>query len=176
MSNEEQEQDLGQGGVMAPSPPAPPASDGLAERMRRRAQELANQHSEVFPVPGYASMLAVELRALSLEATSRISQRHDRVRDPATQTLYIAADIILSATEGFFQVDRDGVQTPVDHTWSTLAASVKQTAADASPRQALIALLGGIHVGMLAREWDAWMAAERDESDEELVRDFGRTP
>lgn len=154
-----------------------PAPGSLAARMARRGEQLQNQRTEMFEVPGWEDILAVELRMLGYEESRKIGRRLSKVRDVAMQELYSFADQIIAATEGFFEVV-DGQRRPVDRTWMQLAREgvARPLPEDLTPRQAIIALLGDRRVAYLFNSWEEWMQGERPEVDEEVMRDFGRTP
>lgn len=151
--------------------------NGLGARMRRRATQLETQTTEVFPVPRFEDILGVEFRVMSWEALRKIGQRHQRVRNEALQELYIAADTVLAATEGFFQFGADEGQEPVEgQTWRSLAVATRDgLTEDVSPRQALIALLGDTNVVFLWNDYQEWLRATRPEVEEELKADFPTT-
>lgn len=149
----------------------------LKARMGRRGRELESQRSEVFEVPGYDEIIAVELRMLGYEESRKIGQRVARhTREVAMQELYAFCDQILAATEGFFEVDGDR-RVPIDATWTSLArdASPVKLPEELTPRQALISLVGDRRVAYLFTAWEEWMRGERSDVDEEVVRDFGTT-
>lgn len=154
------------------------AGPSLADRMRRRAETIATQRTVVLPVPGYQSMLGVTMRALSLEHTSRIATQNKKVRIEATRNLYIAADIVIAATEGFVEFKEDGTETELGHefTWQSLAQEVRDIEPRSTARQSMFALLGDIGVASLASDYDEWLGAEKVEMEEEVVEDFASTP
>lgn len=157
--------------------PTPLESGSLASRMRVRAGELENAISEVFAIPTWEEILAVELRLVSWEALRKVVSRHERLasRNPAMHELYIAADQLILGTEQFFEVS-EAARTPVQHTWNTLARmSGKNIPEDASARQSIIVLCGDTNVLLLWKEWQDWMATRRTEVEEDMVKDFGTT-
>lgn len=148
----------------------------LAARMKRRGRELESQRTEVFEIPGWEEILAVELRLLGYDESRRIGRRLDKLRNEDMQELYSYADQIVAATEGFYEVDGDR-RTRIDKTWMDLAraAATVKLPEDLTPRQAIISLLGDRRVFYLFSDFEQWMRGERREVDEEVVRDFGTT-
>lgn len=152
--------------------------DSLAARMKRRGRELASQRTEIFEIPGWAAILAVELRLLGFDESDKITARLEKtVRHPGLRKLYFAVDQIVAATEGFYEVDGDR-RTPVDRTWVDLArdGADHKLPEDLTPRQAVISLVGDRRVVTgLYGEFEAWMSGERETVEEEVVSDFGTT-
>lgn len=168
------------GGTEPDEPTLAPTNSGpsLADRMRYQADLMASQRSMIFPVPGYQSMLAVELRALSLEATGRIAERHKRIQVETQRTLMVGCDIILSATEKFYEIAEVGLQMREleGYNWDRFAQEVKGADPNISSRAKLLTLLGDVNVTLLIRLWDEWMSSEKIEIDKEVVEDFASTP
>jgi hypothetical protein len=152
------------------------AGGSLAARMKRRGKELESQRTEVFEIPGWEEILAVELRVLGYEESRKIGRRLSKLRNESLQELYSYADQIVAATEGFYEVDGDR-RTPVDKTWMDLAraASPNKLPEDLTPRMAVISLVGDRRVAYLFSDYEEWMRGERQGVDEEVVRDFGTT-
>lgn len=147
----------------------------LAARMQARAEELQKQKTEVFTLPGWRDMLAVELKPLGFTAIDRINRRNERERNETTRKLYNMADQIIAATMGFFEVNKDD-REPIEDTWISLANRLPDAPDGLTPRQALLFLLGGdkfVHVLFL--EWQAWALELQDEVDEEVEGDFDQT-
>lgn len=158
-------------------PSTTPGGPSLRERMRAQAELMASQRSSVFPVPGYQSMLAVELRALSLDFTGRLADRHKKIQVETQKTLMTACDIILAATEKFYEVDFNGHMRELEgYTWSRFAQEVKGVDPSISERAKLLALIGDVNVSLLIQLWDAWMSEEKQEIDRGVVEDFSSTP
>lgn len=160
--------------VSDPDTEAAPGS--LAARMKRRGAELENQRTEIFPLPGWDEILAVELRVLGYEESRKIGRKLTRMRDETLQELYSFIDQIVAATEGFYEIDGDR-RTPIDKTWMDLAraAAAHKLPEDLTPRRAVLSLLGDRRVAYLFSDWEEWMKGERQEVDEEVMRDFGTT-
>lgn len=147
----------------------------LASRMQARAAELQKQRTEVFTIPGWRTLLAVELKPLGFTAMDRINSRNERERNETTRKLYNMADQIIAATMGFFEVHGDD-REPIEDTWVSLASRLPDAPDGMTPRQALLFLLGGDQFAhVLFLEWQAWALELQDEVDEEVERDFGRT-
>ncbi len=164
------QEDLGASGV--------PGS--LHARMRARAKELEAQRTEIFPVPGYAQVLAVELRPLDWDTISKRAAALEKVtaRDPALGALYFAADQLVAATVGFYEVLEDGRRNPIDTSWVGLANGVRdQFPEDGTPRMAILALFSEptSKLIMFVEQFQAWANGERNVITEELARDFEMT-
>lgn len=148
----------------------------LASRMEHRAQEIESAVTEIFPIPMWEDILAVELSLVGWERLRKMVAKHNRQRNEAIRELYVAADQLLAATVAFYEVGEDNAQTPVEQTWITLArATGKPLSDDLTPRQAVIALMGDTNVLVLWKEWQDWQSSRRGETDEEVAKDFGTT-
>lgn len=150
----------------------------LASRVERRSQELQSRVSEVFPIPTWEDILAVELRLVGWEALRRIITKHERQRAEAIRELYVAVDQLLLGTVQFFEINpEDNSRQEVEQTWISLARATGKVLPDSlTPRQAVIALVGDTNALILWREWQEWMATRRGEVDGEVAEDFGSTP
>jgi hypothetical protein len=147
----------------------------LSERMQAAADQLEKQTTEVFDLPRFFGVLAVELRALGYKAVRKVQQRNGKVRDDATRELYNMADQIILATEQFLEVTGDN-QTPISDTWVDLARRMPDCPEAPTPRQALLFLLeGDKRLHLLFGEWVSWMATVRTDIDGEVERDFAKT-
>lgn len=152
------------------------ASSSLSSRMERRSSELASQKSDIFELPGWDDILEVELRLMGWEALRKIGIRNQKVKSVPMQELYTSVDQIVAGTERFFELDEAGNRKPIRDTWVSLARRTgKNLPQDLTPRQAVIALVGDTRVMTLYNAWQEWMKGERQEVDEEVVRDFERT-
>lgn len=155
-------------------------SGSLAGRMAARRKELQEVRAEVFPFPGWESMLAVEMQVLGYEALSRIGERHKTVRLKWQRELYIGVDILIAATTGFYEVAPDGSRKRISDSWIDLARTAfPDSPEDMTTRQAFFVLLPEketLRIGDWLEEWKEWATVERQEVDEEVARDFGGTP
>lgn len=152
------------------------AGQSLDNRMGRRAEALAVQQTEWFPIPGWEDMLEVELRSLGYKTMSAIQHANQKVRDPGTQELYNMADQLLRATEGFREVpedDPDGERIPLLDDWTSLAARLGRQ--NLSPRQALLVIVDEKRIHFLVQEWAQWARSVRADIDKETAEDFVRT-
>lgn len=157
------------------------SSGSLRSRMQSTQAAVAERHTELFPVPNWEDMVEVELRVLGWKTMRRIADRHRKIREPALQELYTATDQIITATEGFHEIDGEK-RTRVDMDWIGLARAgegnrgVKSLPEGVTPRQAVLALV--VHdtrLMYLWQEWQDWLKSVRPEVDEEVVRDFSTT-
>lgn len=159
------------------------APGSLRSRMRARTQELEQQRTEIFPVPGYAELLAVELMPLGWERMQKIRERIAEMRDPsitpAMKQLYVAADELIAATVKFYEINDDGGRREIDDTWKSLAeAGIENFPQDASARQAVLALINKPSAPLLMpfyHQWGEWMTSERVSITDEVGRDFETT-
>lgn len=154
-------------------------SQSLQARMRVRRDEIENLVSEKFPLPRFESMCAVELRVLGYEGQRALFERNKRQRSPALRELYTACDAIQAATVQFYELRDAGDETgvPKDYSWNELASLVlgEDLRDDATPRQAMIALLGAEGIPTLWNDWQEWMGGQRMDVERELARDFPTT-
>ena len=156
--------------------PAPPQEGSLAARMATRSEELEKQTSERFPIPGWEDILEVELRALGYRALRQALTRNERVRDEATRELYTVADQLLMATVGFWEVPQNGGQPrQMDETWESLAKRLPNCPDGATPRQALLFLVGDKRLHFLAQDWGEWAKTVDKQVHDEVQADFGLT-
>lgn len=158
-------------------PSAVEASGSLSSRMERRSNELSSQRSDIFELPGWDDILAVELRLMGWESLRKIGIRNQKVKSVPLQELYTSIDQIVAGTERFYEIDESsGERRPIRDTWVTLARRTgKNLPQDLTPRQAVIALVGDTRVMTLYNAWQEWMKGERQEVDEEVMRDFETT-
>jgi hypothetical protein len=151
----------------------------LGSRMQQRAAEIEQATSERFPVPGWESILEVELALVSWERLRRVVTKYERLnRQPAMQELYTAADQILLATLNFYEVPEQGGPPKLreDHDWVSLArATGKPLPDDLTPRMAVIHLCSDVGTLALLRDWGEWMQTRRGEVDKEVQDYFART-
>lgn len=163
------------------NPPEPveakPASGSLQERMRARRKEIDNHKTEMFSVPGYEETVEVELSVLDFQQMDKITQRHERQRDPGIQKLYVAAEHLLAATVAFHEVLPDGGTDPCEGvSWLSLALLANpDLSRDLPQRAALIDLVGTTQTMFLWGEWMTWIRSQRAQSDTQVSRDFGTT-
>jgi hypothetical protein len=147
----------------------------LEERMQARSEELEHLTTEVFDVPRWEGMLAVELKALGWKRLVDVVGKNAQIRDTSSQLLYSSADQLLAATVGFYEVEEgdDGRrETSVpDATWNTLACNAGASD-ELTPRQALIYVVGDVQTPALATEWATWAASARPRISAEVTRDF----
>ncbi len=151
----------------------------LEARMRARREEVEALVSEKFPLPRYETIIAVELRFQGYERQRLMFERNKRQRSVALKELYTACDQILAATLGFYELagaeDEEGTHT--DHSWYSLAKGVlgDKFRDDATPRQAMLALIGAEQVPTLWNDWQEWMSGQRMDVDREMETDFQKT-
>jgi hypothetical protein len=156
---------------------SPSGRQSLQARMEAHAEHLRNDVTELFPVPGWESMLMVELKRLGYKRIRALQKRNERVRDAATRELYSMCDQIITATVGFHEVlDNGDTQELPDDTWITLAQNVPGCPDEITPRQAILFLTGDDkRVHFLAAEWGEWSRAGEADETEEVRADFVST-
>lgn len=159
-----------------------PEVGSLAARVKARSEEIERTISEIFPIPAWEDILAVELRLVGWESLRRVVTKHERQRVEAMKELYTAADQLLLGTSGFYEVLPDTQEgenryrSAGDHSWTSLARDTGKALPDSlTPRQALIALIGDTNVLVLWKDWQDWMSSRRGGVDTEVARDFGTT-
>jgi hypothetical protein len=173
------QQEFEESNRLDPEPPRQPdqARLSLQARMEAHAEHLRKDVTEQFPVPGWESMLMVELKRLGYKRIRALQKRNDRVRDAATRELYSMCDQIITATVGFHEVLENGeTQELPDDTWITLAQNVPGCPDEITPRQAILFLTGDDkRVHFLAAEWGEWSRAGEADETEEVRADFVST-
>lgn len=155
-----------------------PHPGSLHARMRARAKELRAQRTEIFPVPGYARVLHVELVPLELETMHTIAERNGDDRVVANRLLHTAADQLVAATVRFHEIDEDGNRAPADTSWQELASGVlEHVPEDITPRMAVIALFGDPASKLIffMEGFHEWANGERSSINSEVAQDFGKT-
>ena len=87
-----------------------------------------------------------------------LSLKHQRQRDDAMRSLYLAADQVLTATVAFHLVKDDGSLDVIDDaSWSAIARKMyPELDRTTRPRVALIRLLDAPGVLALNNEWYDW--------------------
>src|SRR5947209_10935318 len=113
----------------------------LEERMAiaEKAKTLAS--SEKSPIPGWASFCWVELKVINNDAQQAAIDKCERIRPARLQNLYIAAETLLTATAGFWEVKGDEQYEPYETSWSKIAAVVHGMK-ESAPREAIIRVVG----------------------------------
>jgi hypothetical protein len=152
----------------------PATGDSLSARMAQRASMLRKQRTEWFPVPGWADLLEVELRAVPFEVSARIVDRNQRVRDPALQKLYITADTLLVATMGFRQLTANG-PVEIEDDWGQLAQRLPDCPDAPTRRQAMLFLVPSDRLLSWSADYQRWADQEGNDVDREVAEDFGPT-
>jgi hypothetical protein len=152
--------------------------DSLEARARRRVQELENEQTEIFEVPGWQDILGVELRLIGWEEGRKIGSRLRKVKPEAIRELYIMCDLILAATDGLHEILPHGGTKQSRHTWTSLAQAVlppSELPDNLTPRRALLAIVNDKRIPALYAVWQNWSGGARAETIEEVVEDFGTT-
>jgi hypothetical protein len=149
----------------------------LSSRMAVRQQQLEEQTSEWFPIPGWEDMLEVELKALGYTQIRKAQKGNEKVRDEILQELYNIADQIKKATIGFREVPEDGGERKllVGETWVTIARRAPGCPDGLTERQAVLWLVGEKRIHFLAKDWGEWARTVRPDVDKEVVADFAAT-
>lgn len=171
---------------MSPEPsliveePSEDSNLSLAERMRAARDSRERNTTEDFPVPGWASFTWVCLRVLTHKEQRKQVEKNSRVRDRAALDLYVAADTLMAATAGFYEVhpgegDADETLVPVQTSWLELAKGVYDLGTDVKPRQAFIRLVGSERVVPFYGQYMEWLNGEREDIAAEQRADFGPT-
>lgn len=153
------------------------ASGSLSGRIRQRADELAKQTTVILDVPGFEGILAAEYRALEWSQITKLRRRHQRVRDEGNRELLVGAEVLLLATEEIYEVTEDDRRIPTGERWVDLAVRAGVPLADdPTQRQAMMALFKNTaRVVAHFNEYSEWLAGQRQELNEDVMRDFERT-
>jgi hypothetical protein len=152
-----------------------PTGGSLGARMAQRAEQLEQISTEWFPIPGWESLLEVELRALGYATIRKVISRLDKVRDVGTHDMYAMADQIAVATVGFREVLEDGKTRPIDDDWVRLAQRLPEAPKDLTTRRAILFLVGDTRIHFLVQDWGEWAKSIRLDTDQEVARDFAKT-
>lgn len=151
------------------------AAGSLQERMRKRSEELRSDRTEVFGIPGYDDIVAVELRTLSTETSLRIQNKNEKTKDLPMKVMYNWADQILAATVVLHQVNGEETKPWPDMTWIELARmSFENTQPDLTSRQALLLMMGNT-LQTFMTEWITWSQEITPELNKEVGLDFVKT-
>jgi hypothetical protein len=158
--------------------PAAPMS--LKERMARRRDELASRTTELFPVPRYDELLAVELRAIPWEDSEHFAERHQRAAK--RMLLNTAADEIVSATIAFHEIKEDGTTEVITDAerWSDVCSRLLDQELPPAPpstqeRISLLTLCTDQGVITLNAVYRRWLGGANTGIGEEVKRDFNST-
>jgi hypothetical protein len=153
-----------------------PGRDGAFEaRMQEVRRQREQRTTEVFEVPGFESIIKVELRVLGYKKTTDVAIQHVRQRDDSLRALYTAADQLLAATVAFHKIQADGsLEAAEGLSWLQLAQAYDPSInATVRPRTALIRLLDdGKGVNELHGAWYSWNTRGNEKVDGELEQDF----
>jgi hypothetical protein len=154
-----------------------PRDSSLASRMAARSEELARQTTVRFPIPGWEDILEVELRSLGYKTLRRAISANERIRDQGTREMYAMADQILMATVAFWEVPSNGTgeAKQMDETWESLAKRLPNCPDAATPRQALLFLVGDKRLHFLVGDWGEWAKNADKGVEDEVQQDFGVT-
>jgi hypothetical protein len=149
----------------------------LQARMEAHAEELRRDVTEKFPIPGWETMLMVELKRLGYKRIRALQKRNERVREPSIRELYSMCDQIIAATVGFHEVLENGEETrEIEETWVSLAHNLPDCPDQITERQAVLFLTGDDkRIHFLAAEWGEWSRAGDSEEAEEVRADFVST-
>jgi hypothetical protein len=148
----------------------------LEERMDARAEELQKETTEVFRLPGWESILAVEMRRLGFKTIRGMQRRLEKEeRNKVTRELYLMCDQILRATVALHEVLPDGTTRALRDNWVQLAERRKDAPRDMTPRQALLFLVNDQRIFYLVNEWGSWSKSGQEAEDQEVMEDFEQT-
>lgn len=83
------------------------------EALRAKREELRSRKTEIFHVPGYDGLLAVEYRLLGYDAAREIGRKHRQKNDPR-RLINSQIDTLIAACVNFHYVDKDGKYQTLD--------------------------------------------------------------
>jgi hypothetical protein len=154
-----------------------PAPGSFEARMQERRRQREARSTETFDPPGFEDLFKVEMQVLGYKRIADIALSHQRQRDDALRSLYIACDQVVAATVAFHLVMDDGSLDEItDGSWLSIAQRMyPELDATTRPRVALIRLLEGAGVLALNNEWYAWNTRGNVDVDRELSLDFSVT-
>jgi hypothetical protein len=148
----------------------------LQARMEAHAEELRKDVTEKFPIPGWESMLMVEMKRLGFKRIRALQKRNEKIRDPALRDLYSLCDQVLAATVAFHEIDGENTKELPNDDWVTLAQNLPDCPDEITPRQAILFLTGDDkRIHFLAMEWGEWSRAGDSDEAEEVRSDFVST-
>ncbi len=99
-----------------------PLAGSFEARMRLRRTEREQRTTEMFEPPGFEDLFRVEMQVLGYRQLADLSLKHQRQRDDAMRSLYLAADQVLAATVAFHLIQDDGTLDEIeDASWSAIA-------------------------------------------------------
>lgn len=161
--------------------PMVPAGSSLKARMHDRQEELAKRTTELFPVPRYDEIIAVELKAIPWERSEKILERHQR--QAKRMMLNSSADELVAATVGFWEIKEDGSTEEITDVsrWSEVCEHVLEVDLPNSPpatleRVGLLTLCSDQGVMALNGQYRRWLGGANVGIGEEVGRDFSSTP
>lgn len=110
----------------------------LKDRVKARREALQRNTTKTFDLPGYDGILKVRYKVLGLKAMTRAEDRSDGDDvDNQTRMLYMAADVLLAATDAV--LDADTGKPAADGRWSAALAQDFFGVQVGTPRQAILA-------------------------------------
>lgn len=151
----------------------------LEERLHAARGSREQATTEDFPIPGISAYAWVRFRALGFKAQAKQVEKNKRVRDQATMNLYVAADTLVAATDGFYEVDQTDEENLIPSpgsSWNSLCKATYDVGDELTPRQALIRLVGDGRLIQFYNEYNTWLIGEREATADEQRQDFGGTP
>lgn len=151
-----------------------PLAGSFEARMQQRRVEREQRTTELFEPPGFEDLFRVEMQVLGYRQLADLSLKHQRQRDDAMRSLYLAADQVLAATVAFHLVKDDGSLDVIDDaSWLAIARRMYPELDQMTrPRVALIRLLEAAGVLALNNEWYDWNTRGNTQVDRELGLDF----
>jgi hypothetical protein len=164
-----------------PRPPRPEPASSLKARMKARQAELQDRTTEIFPVPLFDAILAVELKAVEWEETEQALEKH--LRRPQRMMLLTAADEVVAATVAFYEIGEDDSLELIEdaEAWSDIATAYLDEDFTAMPpatleRVALISLISEQGVMALSGQYRQWLGGANVGISKAVRRDFKTTP
>lgn len=152
-----------------------PVLGSLEERIAARRQQLEQNQTELFDVPGFEGIVQVELRLVGAKRQLAVMKEHQRIRAEEKQVVRVACDLILAATVQFHAVvdDEGNTELAEDVTWKKLAQAYDPLLdGTIQGRQALVRMIGENGVLDLLAEWKEWMRTRGQKLTTELSQDF----
>lgn len=156
-------------------------SDALREKVQARHQQLVEQTTETFDVPGYQGILRVRYRVLTWKEIRRVGRNVGQIPDldDETRELYVAADHLVTACEAIYDADLDedvgeDDPPPAGEKWSPALAASLGFEGVRSPRQAVFQIIA--RDTQVMTHYEAmmdWQDAENAQASEKLVGESG---
>ncbi len=133
----------------------------LAEKVQRRAQEIASERPIMLDVPGYEFLVA-QYHALDYKLIRKIMRRHEKRPDKAEAELFAAVDTLVTASDDILERTDSGELRSLGYRWGVSVARELWHKDDAeTARQAMLAIFSGSRDAQLVIHYGEYVDASR---------------